>query len=118
MAAAERGPSPSSIRQLFEACDVNGNGFIEPHELAQVCEDLEDDEVEGLFVALDQDGDGRISLVDFTTGFESVSQTLLSLGKRRSRMIPSMLSADPGTAFADFVARIGRSDWALFRSSW
>ncbi len=116
MASVERGgPSPSSIRQLFEACDLSGSGFIEREELAQVCEDLEEEEFQGLFEELDLDGDGRISLTDFTTGFQSVSETLMSLGKRKPRMTPCMLNADPDVAFADFVARIGKNDWAMFR---
>ncbi|XP_071479977.1 ras and EF-hand domain-containing protein-like [Diadema antillarum] len=85
MSDAEDGPSPEAIRQLFDACDLDGNGYIEWEELEIVCEELDREELEGIFQALDGDEDGRISLQDFSEGFHSVSETLLSASRRRRR---------------------------------
>ncbi|XP_071852091.1 ras and EF-hand domain-containing protein homolog isoform X7 [Apostichopus japonicus] len=78
-------PSPESIRNLFEACDLDNNGYIERTELASVCGELNADELHNVFVALDRDEDGRISLDDFSDGFQSVSDTLLAVSIRRKR---------------------------------
>ncbi|XP_071500202.1 ras and EF-hand domain-containing protein homolog [Diadema antillarum] len=85
MSDTEDGPSPEAIRQLFDACDLDGNGYIEWEELEIVCEELDREELEGIFQALDGDEDGRISLHDFSEGFHSVSETLLSASRRRRR---------------------------------
>lgn len=116
---------PDSILELFDVCDINGNGYIERHELAEVCgSDLDDEELQRIFLALDQDADGRISVVDFTAGFQSVSETFVSIGKglqdrASNNNTPTGASAaatDPtGGLFGDFVARIG-ADWSLL--SW
>ena len=45
----EDGPSPEAIRQLFGACDLNGNGYIERNELAVVCNDLDSEELHRVF---------------------------------------------------------------------
>ncbi|XP_063956997.1 EF-hand calcium-binding domain-containing protein 4B-like isoform X2 [Lytechinus pictus] len=83
--ATNGGPSPEAIQQLFDACDLDGNGYIEWEELEMVCENLDRDELEHIFEALDGDGDGRISITDFTEGFHSVSEALLSVSRRRRR---------------------------------
>ncbi|XP_041466328.1 ras and EF-hand domain-containing protein homolog isoform X4 [Lytechinus variegatus] len=83
--ATNDGPSPEAIQQLFDACDLDGNGYIEWEELEMVCENLDRDELEHIFEALDGDGDGRISITDFTEGFHSVSEALLSVSRRRRR---------------------------------
>ncbi|XP_030848912.1 ras and EF-hand domain-containing protein homolog isoform X4 [Strongylocentrotus purpuratus] len=85
MGSATNGPSPEAIQQLFDACDLDGNGYIEWEELEVVCENLDRDELEHIFEALDGDGDGRISITDFTEGFHSVSEALLSVSRRRRR---------------------------------
>ena len=49
MGSATNGPSPEAIQQLFDACDLDGNGYIEWEELEVVCENLDRDELEHIF---------------------------------------------------------------------
>ena len=39
----------NSIDRLFEACDLDGSGFIDEAELANICSDLSKDEVSVVF---------------------------------------------------------------------
>lgn len=53
MGSATNGPSPEAIQQLFDACDLDGNGYIEWEELEVVCENLDRDELEHIFEVRD-----------------------------------------------------------------
>nr|XP_006812326.1 PREDICTED: ras and EF-hand domain-containing protein homolog isoform X2 [Saccoglossus kowalevskii] len=68
-----------SIVNLFEACDLNGSGYIEEEDFHSVCGDLslQDGELDQVFRELDCDHDGKISLSDFTQGFQSVQSLFL-----------------------------------------
>ncbi|XP_070565455.1 ras and EF-hand domain-containing protein homolog isoform X2 [Ptychodera flava] len=75
-----------AIGELFEACDLDGSGYIEEGELANICSELSEEEIHDVFRELDRDKDGRISIQDFSEGFQSVSETLLSLSRRKRRL--------------------------------
>ncbi|XP_022099471.1 ras and EF-hand domain-containing protein homolog isoform X2 [Acanthaster planci] len=111
--AYEEGLSPDSIRRLFVACDLDGNGYIERHELAVVCHELDPDQLQKVFEALDRDGDGRISLVDFSAGFDSVGDTLLALSRRRRRQ--QLMNSAISEELEEFLGRLG-SDFDLISS--
>ncbi|XP_038052636.1 ras and EF-hand domain-containing protein homolog isoform X3 [Patiria miniata] len=108
--ANDEGLSPDSIRRLFGACDLNGNGYIERNELAAVCHELDPEELQKVFQALDLDGDGRISLLDFSAGFDSVGDTLLALSRRRRRQ--QLIKSATSEELEEFLARLG-SDFDL-----
>ncbi|XP_030838097.1 ras and EF-hand domain-containing protein-like, partial [Strongylocentrotus purpuratus] len=108
--ANDEGLSPDSIRRLFVACDLNGNGYIERNELAAVCHELDPEELQKVFQALDLDGDGRISLLDFSAGFDSVGDTLLALSRRRRRQ--QLIKSATSEELEEFLARLG-SDFDL-----
>ncbi|XP_033108003.1 ras and EF-hand domain-containing protein-like [Anneissia japonica] len=97
-------PSPESIQQLFEACDLNGSGFIEKSELSSVCSELSQDELQKVFHELDRDQDGRISITDFSEGFQSVSDTLLAVSRRRRRRMANQhLNSEE---FDEFIGKL------------
>ncbi|XP_078366535.1 ras and EF-hand domain-containing protein-like isoform X8 [Oculina patagonica] len=64
----------STVRDIFQAWDLNKNGFIEQSELACCCSELNltIEQVSNLFSELDVDGDKKISLQDFSKGFKRV----------------------------------------------
>ena len=82
----------SHLGQLFQDCDLDGSGFIDQHELAAICTELNMDELEDVFKELDKDGDGRISVTEFAEGFKSISATLLHL-TRKKRMSSCSLAS-------------------------
>ncbi|XP_052802878.1 ras and EF-hand domain-containing protein homolog isoform X5 [Mya arenaria] len=73
-----------SVSSLFRACDLDGSGYIDEAELANICPELSNSEVHAIFVALDKDGDGKIGKDEFSRGFREISDTLK--GRRRSRV--------------------------------
>ena len=66
--------SDAIIQDIFESWDTNKSGFIEKEELCKCCEDLQlsKTELEQVFVELDVDKDGKISLEDFSESFHKV----------------------------------------------
>lgn len=83
--------------QLFEVCDLDGSGYIDETELGSICRDLPPDEVHEIFLRLDKDGNGQISVDEFTRGFKEV---YMSVKKRR---LSSKDSEDNETSFEDFT---------------
>ena len=65
------------IDQLFEACDLDGSGYIDKQELSAMCPELSDEQLTNIFAQLDGDGDGRISSAEFSQGFMGMRDTLL-----------------------------------------
>ena len=59
----------AELRQSFDACDSNGDGWIMSHEFAALLKaldaDLSEDECLLAFEATDDDGDGSISFEEF-----------------------------------------------------
>ncbi|XP_072046177.1 ras and EF-hand domain-containing protein homolog isoform X2 [Amphiura filiformis] len=64
------------VQQLFNACDLNRSGFIEPEDLENLCADLdlEPQELDDVFQELDKNRDGKISATEFVKGYESVQR--------------------------------------------
>ena len=62
------------IQQLFAACDLNNSGCIEYDDLKELCADLaiRESELIDVFRELDINGDGKITITEFTKGFQSV----------------------------------------------
>ena len=71
----------SSIGDLFQACDLDGSGSIDRDELAAICPDLTPDEIDSIFAELDKDGDGTISISEFSKGFQGLSSSLMGLSR-------------------------------------
>ena len=57
------------LDRLFQACDLDGSGYIDQDELASICQDLTGDVLGDVFKQLDNDGDGRISVEEFVKGY-------------------------------------------------
>ena len=85
----------SRIDQLFEACDLDGSGFIDEEELKNICADLTTEEVSEVFQELDKDGDGKISISEFSDGFKGISDTLLAISRARRASVRLSSSTDP-----------------------
>ena len=68
--------SDSQLGDLFKACDLDGSGFIDQQELANVCKDLSKEDLREIFSALDKDGDGRISVEEFAKGFKGIAEAM------------------------------------------
>jgi len=66
----------SHLGDLFKACDLDGSGFIDQHELANACKDLSKEELREIFSVLDKDGDGRISAEEFAKGFKEIAEAM------------------------------------------
>ena len=62
------------VKEIFHAWDLDENGFIDKKELARCCSDLDltGEQLNSLFDELDVDGDKKISLLDFSNGFQRV----------------------------------------------
>ena len=75
----------TALGALFRACDLDGSGYIDEQELANVCQDLTSEELRRVFCALDRDGDGRISVEEFTKGFRGIAGALEMKSRERIR---------------------------------
>ncbi|XP_066248509.1 colorectal mutant cancer protein isoform X1 [Euwallacea similis] len=54
------------VRRLFQACDANGDGYIDSHDLLAVCRELSlEDSLDELMQQLGADSQGRISYEQF-----------------------------------------------------
>ena len=63
--------SVDELRRLFRACDRHQRGYIDRVEFAELCASFHIDDADAgvIFTDLDRDGDRRINLQDFTSGF-------------------------------------------------
>ena len=57
------------IREFFDNVDLDCSGYIDETELAAVV-DLPADEIKVIFKKLDSDGDGKISIDEFTENYK------------------------------------------------
>ncbi|XP_013406983.1 ras and EF-hand domain-containing protein homolog [Lingula anatina] len=99
----------SQIGQLFEACDLDGSGYIDQSELARLCTELTTDELGDVFKELDKDGDGRISVAEFTEGFKSI---LIDKSRKKSLKRGNSILSQGGTG-DDFAKRLDEGLEAL-----
>lgn len=74
METVEQSYTEDNVKEIFEAWDLDENGFIDKEELASCCSELNlsQEQLNSLFIQLDLDGDNKISLDDFSKGFQSV----------------------------------------------
>ncbi len=81
--------SSDSVGELFRACDLDGSGFIDANELANICPDLGDEEISQIFQELDRDGDGKISVSEFSEGFQVIGgrRDSLTVARRGSKTL-------------------------------
>ncbi|ESO91690.1 hypothetical protein LOTGIDRAFT_163419 [Lottia gigantea] len=98
------------LGQLFQACDLDGSGFIDQTELASVCTELDVEELKDVFSQLDKDGDGRISVEEFARGFQEINEAMQ--GKSREKIRQTLKSASSMDCLAgnDLYANTGLDD--------
>lgn len=58
--------------QLFQICDLDGSGYVDEAELAQICKELPAEDLHEIFLELDKDQDGHISVEEFRRGFKEI----------------------------------------------
>uniref|UniRef100_A0A8D9B894 Colorectal mutant cancer protein n=1 Tax=Cacopsylla melanoneura TaxID=428564 RepID=A0A8D9B894_9HEMI len=73
------------IRQLFQVCDSNGDGYIDSHDLAAVCQDLNLNYcLDDLLQELGADQNGKISYQEFLQKRLSLKPEIDALRKKDS----------------------------------
>ncbi|XP_048730125.1 ras and EF-hand domain-containing protein homolog isoform X3 [Ostrea edulis] len=58
--------------QLFKICDLDGSGYVDEGELAEICKELPAEDLHEIFLELDKDQDGHISVEEFRRGFKEI----------------------------------------------
>lgn len=74
------------IDQIFQIVDSDGSGYLNKEKLQLVCPHLSSTEIDLIFDDLDKDHDNRISLTEFTHGFQQLivpHQNQVSLTKKK-----------------------------------
>ncbi|KAK3610933.1 hypothetical protein CHS0354_022200 [Potamilus streckersoni] len=99
------------MSSLFRACDLDGSGYIDQSELAVICSELTNEEIREVFGHLDKDGDGKISVDEFSKGFRELSE---NFKERRKSRFSSTNSLDDNVA-EEFM---GNLDEGLKSLSW
>ena len=93
--------------QLFQLCDLDGSGFVDENELAAICRDLPSDELHEIFLELDKDRDGRISVEEFRRGFKEIYNNV------KKRRLSSKTSEDQENVYDDFIGTLDEGLKAL-----
>lgn len=63
------------LNRIFEIVDSDGSGYLDKEKLRRICPQLSTTEIDAIFDDLDADQDQRISLKEFTEGFQENRQT-------------------------------------------
>ncbi|KAK6184046.1 hypothetical protein SNE40_002224 [Patella caerulea] len=107
------------LGQLFEACDLDGSGFIDQTELASVCSELNNDQLKDVFLQLDKDGDGRISAEEFARGFRDINEAIQGISREKMReKLKSYSSREDLTGSGNEVYAVGGLDDGLKTLTW
>lgn len=102
MVMSKSEPVEYGIRDIFLAWDLDGNGFIEKSEFRSCCAELNltNEQLSTIFKELDEDGDGRISLLEFSNGFQRVcslfhvdTDDVLNRDKKENKNFEKLLDA-------------------------
>ncbi|KAK7469798.1 hypothetical protein BaRGS_00033502 [Batillaria attramentaria] len=104
MAGSTSDHDSERLGALFKACDLDGSGFIDQHELARVCTELSTDDLREVFSELDRDGDGRISVEEFAKGFREIAEAMETRNREKIR---SRLRSDSKSKSTDSVDEAG-----------
>eukprot|EP01050_Picozoa_sp_SAG11_P003184 SAG11_NODE_174_length_13505_cov_9.126585_13_plen_1110_part_00 len=79
-----------SLRDMFDAIDIDGNGTVDKDEFTQLVRDIglsmTDEELEETFSAVDSDGNLSIDFSEFETFYNSTATLAASAGKLRSSL--------------------------------
>lgn len=85
------------LRQLFEACDIDGSGYIGIEEVREICGRIgaTESDADEVFTKLDKDGDGRVSFEDFRAGFDDYEKGAIVAST-------PLMSPNPGKSYFSF----------------
>lgn len=87
------------IGQIFNACDLDGSGYIDEKELSKICQNMSKEEFKDIFKELDKDGDGKISISEFEQSYYDLTAAFekkkgLSEQKRYEQSLKEELDND------------------------
>lgn len=100
-----------SVSSLFRACDLDGSGYIDEAELANICPELNASEIRSVFIALDKDGDGKIGKEEFSHGFKEISEALKDRRRSRSHSTHSLDEVSIEEFIGDLDEGLGTLSW-------
>ena len=62
----------ADINKIFQIVDSDGSGYLDREKLRRICPHLSATEIDAIFDDLDTNHDNRISLKEFTLGFNAL----------------------------------------------
>ena len=79
----------ADINKIFQIVDSDGSGFLDRDKLRRICPQLSATEIDAIFDDLDTNHDNRISLKEFTSGFNTLipSAHNVSPGPKKSKHV-------------------------------
>ncbi|XP_062573203.1 ras and EF-hand domain-containing protein homolog isoform X2 [Saccostrea cucullata] len=94
--------------QLFQICDLDGSGYVDEAELAQICKELPAEDLHEIFLELDKDQDGHISVEEFRRGFKEIYNNVKKrrLSNKNSEEGTPQNSSVDDAVFDDFVGSL------------
>ena len=78
----------ADINKIFQIVDSDGSGYLDREKLRRICPNLSSTEIDAIFDDLDTNRDNRISLKEFTLGFNALipsTQIKSSLSNKSKR---------------------------------